>query len=543
MKRFTKLFSFILAVVLIISIFPAAATNAEEKKYKLSLTGEYDLGDEEKVIYNYSKMLKNIKLEKVEGKNQWNLTMHAGTTVVLPYLSNAEVDEVEIATSSEYVNARALYSEIGGWIKVTAREKNGQNKTLTNKVLTCKAYNESGKSLSTLKIVVKILPYNAKMERTKLVTAEELYKIGYLRNNYSDFAWETVIGKYKEVLLEDSDSPLYLLAKHIVLLDAYGHQVPQYLYDKFETEDVEELDSILYDEEPSDVWGYDYDLIRAAVSATNEYRRTWQKDYTAVQELLDSLDLDRYEQDWEKVLEVQKWVKSNIKYEVSNEIAPYKTLQRGTGDCDCYAKLMEVACRLLDIPCYVVDDPKGWSGNGHAWNIVLIDGMWCTMDLTGDVGFGVVDCRNFKNEPSLAAYEELQLVFGGKAYLFGDDLPDEVERLVHLYQFRIGEHRKLLLENYKEWLERKYDPTIHKDNTFKYWFREYRLTNKWGIDNHPRYNEWLQNEYDPKVHEGDPLEYWYIHVSDTSCYDCSFIVEYFPEELDAMEAEAAQWRE
>lgn len=43
------------------------------KKYKLSLTGEYDLDDEEKVIYNYSKMMMNVKLEKVEGKNQWNL--------------------------------------------------------------------------------------------------------------------------------------------------------------------------------------------------------------------------------------------------------------------------------------------------------------------------------------------------------------------------------------------------------------------------------------------------------------------------------------
>ncbi len=169
-----------------------------------------------------------------------------------------------------------------------------------------------------------------------------------------------------------------------------------------------------------------------------------------------------------------------------------------------------------------------------------VDGLWCTMDLTGQyLGFGVVDCKDFSGEPNLAAYEELQPVFGGKA----DDLPDEVEGLVQLYQFRIGGHRKLLLENYKEWLERKYNPAIHEDNTFKYWFREYQLTNKWGIDKHPWYNEWLQNEYDPKVHEGDPLEYWYIHVSDTSCYDCSFIVEYFPEQLDAMEAEAAQWRE
>lgn len=84
-KKLTKLFSLILIVALIISIFPTSMVSAAEKKYKLSLTGEYDLGNEEKIIYNYNKMMKNVKLEKVEGKNQWNLTMYAGTTVVLPY--------------------------------------------------------------------------------------------------------------------------------------------------------------------------------------------------------------------------------------------------------------------------------------------------------------------------------------------------------------------------------------------------------------------------------------------------------------------------
>ena len=180
------------------------------------------------------------------------------------------------------------------------------------------------------------------------------------------------------------------MAKHVVVLDAYGRQVPQYLYDKFEAEDVEELDNLLYGEEPSDVWGYDYDLIEAALTATREYQRTTQKDYTAVQGVLDSLELDRFETDWEKVLEIQKWVKSNIKYKVQDDPSVFKTLERGNGDCDCYAKLMEVACRLLDVPCYVVDDPIGWSGNGHAWNIVLVDGLWCTMDLTEQyIGFGV----------------------------------------------------------------------------------------------------------------------------------------------------------
>ncbi len=545
MKRITRIFSLIFVIVFVISIFPVAKIDAAEKKYKLALTGEYDLSEEEKVIYNYSKMLKNIKLEKVEGKNQWNLMMYAGTTVCLPYTAVAATDEVEVTSNSMYVRGNVLYSNDGGTIEVTANQSSYKlTKTVTNKVLTCKSYNEAGKCLSTLKIVVKILPYSAKLERTKLVTAEELYKLNFHKDNYSEFAWKNVISKYPEILLDGSYSPLYSLAKHVVVLDAYGRQVPQYLYDKFEAEDVEELDNILYTGEPSDAWGYDYDLIEAAINATSQgYQRESMDILNQLRDIIDGLELSQYNTDWEKVLGIQKWVKANVKYKLGGDASLKRALTQGYAQCSGYAQLMLTMCQLIDIPCYIVIDSK-YMGVGHAWNIVLIDGMWCTMDLTGQyIGFGVVDCKDFSGEPNLAAYEELQPVFGGKAYLFGDDLPDEVERLVQLYQFRISGHRKLLLENYKEWLERKYDPTIHEDNTFKYWFREYQLTNEWGIDEHPWYNEWLQSEYDPKVHEGDPLEYWYIHVSDTSCYDCSFIVEYFPEELDTMEAEAARWRE
>ena len=120
MKRITRIFSLILTIVLVISIFPVVKIDAAEKKYKLSLTGEYDLDDDDKVIYNYSKMLKNIKLERVEGKNQWNLTMYAGTTVCLPYTAVTATDEVEVTSNSMYVRGNVLYSNDGGIIKVTA---------------------------------------------------------------------------------------------------------------------------------------------------------------------------------------------------------------------------------------------------------------------------------------------------------------------------------------------------------------------------------------------------------------------------------------
>ena len=417
MKRITKIFSLIFAIVFIISIFPAVKIDAAEKKYKLSLTGEYDLDDDDKVIYNYSKMLKNIKLEKVEGKNQWNLTMYAGTTVVLPYTADAATAEVKITTASEYVSGNALYSDTGGWIKVTAREKYKQTKTVANKVLTCKAYNESGKCLSTLKIVVKILPYSVKMERTKLITVEELYKLGYHRDSYSDFAWEQVVGKHKEVLLEGSYDPLYVLADHVTELATYEKKAPQYLYDEFGGKDIEELLDNIYEKESDEFWGYDYDLIWAAEHATSwgTSHRPGQDVFDQLDSIFSELNLEQYTTDWEKVLAFQKWVKANIEYEEVKNVSVRETLKRGYTMCEGYANLMCAACQKLNVPCYVVDDPKGGTfGRGHAWNIVLVDGMWCTMDLTGDPSFGwVADKKNYKYTPTISAFEELVKVFGG----------------------------------------------------------------------------------------------------------------------------------
>ena len=74
---------------------------------------------------------------------------------------------------------------------------------------------------------------------------------------------------------------------------------------------------------------------------------------------------------------------------------------------------VEVACRLLDIPYYVVDDPK-YMTVGHAWNIVLVDGLWCTMDLTDGTGFGWMCTGNFMQEPNKTTVAKLSTVYVGR---------------------------------------------------------------------------------------------------------------------------------
>ena len=386
MKRFTKLFNLILTIVLIVSIFPAATTNAAEKKYKLSLTGKYDLDDWTKAMYQYEKTLKGVKLEKVAGKNQWNLTMYADTAADLPVNVSATTSKVEITTKSEYVDGE--YDKRKGVITVYAEDK-GQKKTLTNKVLTCKSYNKSGKCLSTLKIVVKILPANAKMKRKVPATGKELYELGYERERYSDFAWEYVIKKFPEYLLPTWSS-LYEDSAE-VLSEEMKHTVYEVIGEVFSQE--KDADGLRY------------------------YRPVYEvsrEECNEVQAILDSLELNQYETDWEKVLAVQKWVKKNIEYDWVEDVSVHETLRTGYTMCSGYANLMNTACRLLGIPCYIVEDPN-YMGEGHAWNIVLVDGLWCTMDLTGRPCFGYVPTEGFKVESTLAV-ESVQKVFDGEIY-------------------------------------------------------------------------------------------------------------------------------
>ena len=392
MKRITRIFSIMLIAAFIISLFPVVKADAAEKKYKLALTGEYDLGDFTKADYQYTKTLKTVKLQKVEGKNQWNLIMYAGTAVELPVAITSTTTHVEVTTPSAYVYGE--YEANKGAFYVSAEDL-GQTKTLTNKVLTCKSYNKNGTCLSTLKIVVKILPYSAKLERKTPATAEELYKLEYLKSDYSDFAWKNVIAKYPEYLVYQASafSSLYECP------EALDKEFRSLIY-------AATTEAFMPRYRAEDHGGARLDLSQYVVS---------EEDCLQVQELLESLELDKYVTDWEKVLEVQKWVKTNIKYKVQDNPSVSGTLQRRNGDCDCYANLMSTACRLLGIPCYIVVDDKGWSGNGHAWNIVLVDGMWCTMDLTDSyTGFGwVTDKSDFAYKPTMSAFEELVKIFGG----------------------------------------------------------------------------------------------------------------------------------
>ncbi len=383
---------------IVVTILPNPHT---QRKSELELTGEYDIGDGEKVIYQYNKMMKNIKLDKVEGKNKWNLTMYAGTEVKLPYIAPTGTDVIEVTMAVDnpyYTHDLKSYENDIDFIHVNA-VNNAKKETLT-----CKALDGNGKCLSTLEIVVTILPYNAKLERTKLVTGKELCKLNYKREYYSDFAWEYVIKKYPEVLVEDY-SPLWYLSIHVSRSMYHGYVVPQYLIDKFGENDAQKLENIINEAKMCDVWGYDEEVIHEArIAAVAD--GTDKESLALLDDIIKVLKLEEYDTDIEKVSIIQEWVSKNIKYEsfyfgaMGQGLDVVRIIRSGCGGANQYIWLVPQICRRIGIPCYN--------------EMILIDGMWCKRNKFN----GYLDVLDTDS----TFLSVLQQIFGGERYSNNDEI-------------------------------------------------------------------------------------------------------------------------
>jgi len=93
----------------------------------------------------------------------------------------------------------------------------------------------------------------------------------------------------------------------------------------------------------------------------------------------------------EKVFNVHDYIVRNYNYELHTEGSPfavYTFMQEKKGVCMAYALLFEKMMELLGIPCYyVVGHAAGEGDNGHAWNMVKLDGHWYHIDGTwNDLG-------------------------------------------------------------------------------------------------------------------------------------------------------------
>jgi len=120
-----------------------------------------------------------------------------------------------------------------------------------------------------------------------------------------------------------------------------------------------------------------------AKAALNKARYT-------VAELI-SPDMSEYYK--EKVL--HDYIINNTKYDYDNYLKntipdesfnAYGCLVRGTAVCEGYSKAMKLLCDLSSLECIVVNGKakNGTRLDGHAWNIVKVDGEYYHLDVTND---------------------------------------------------------------------------------------------------------------------------------------------------------------
>ena len=87
----------------------------------------------------------------------------------------------------------------------------------------------------------------------------------------------------------------------------------------------------------------------------------------------------------EKVKAVHDYIVEHVKYDTTynqDVNAPYFALTEGKTLCNGYAMLMYQMLTKLDIPVRLISGTAG--GEGHAWNLVQLDGEWYHLDATWD---------------------------------------------------------------------------------------------------------------------------------------------------------------
>lgn len=106
-------------------------------------------------------------------------------------------------------------------------------------------------------------------------------------------------------------------------------------------------------------------------------------------EVVSSIISDNMSQ-FEKERAIHDWIANNIKYGNSQYI-PCDALISHSGNCESYAVLAQKMFNIAGIKSIIIGGTanNGIENEGHAWNMVYIDGKWHHVDCTWDSGFGI----------------------------------------------------------------------------------------------------------------------------------------------------------
>jgi hypothetical protein len=112
--------------------------------------------------------------------------------------------------------------------------------------------------------------------------------------------------------------------------------------------------------------------------------------YELAQEIIQS-EINPSDHNGLKVLAIHDWIVRNTEYDYDNYLhntIPWSSygaegvLLNHRAVCEGYSEAFNLFMSLLDIPCHVVVGSAG--GEGHAWNLVYLDGEWYHIDCTWD---------------------------------------------------------------------------------------------------------------------------------------------------------------
>lgn len=95
--------------------------------------------------------------------------------------------------------------------------------------------------------------------------------------------------------------------------------------------------------------------------------------------------------DYAKVLSVYRWLTENVEYDWSMQERSYRpegALFYGRAVCQGYAETFQLFMTLEGVKCKLVSGVANGMGQweGHAWNLVYLDGDWYHLDATWDAG-------------------------------------------------------------------------------------------------------------------------------------------------------------
>lgn len=208
---------------------------------------------------------------------------------------------------------------------------------------------------------------------TKNPTTENRHKLEWLSKNFT-FGKKISLISYDEEWGKTSHSFIQNYTIETTTDDYVTYQFENFYFDSLKPINIKlkiPVKPFVYRKPKSNI---DFKYL---TSATN----TWPVDSLSIQKLTSTIIEDETSSK-EKVYEIQKWVKKNIKWsrEEGTRYGPLKVIKQGYGRCWDFSDVFITLCRAAGIPSrqiYGYIYKKG----GHAWCEVYIEGKgWIQVD-------------------------------------------------------------------------------------------------------------------------------------------------------------------